>query len=231
MFANERFDEIIDILKEHKHIDVKTLSKMLYVSEATIRRDLNEMKDLGLIVRSHGGAILPENIDEVSIFVRMNENASDKEHTASNALPLIPEFRSVFIDSSSTALALATRMDLSFKTVVTNNLQTAITLSKKPNINLISLGGNIHYNTISSTGSFTIRQLEDFTFDLIILSCTAVNGKEILENSLEQKELKLAALKRSKTKMLLFDHNKYTAHATYRLCSLSDFDIVVTDID
>ena len=72
MFTNERFDEIIEILKEHKHIDVKTLSKMLYVSEATIRRDLNEMKNLGLIVRNHGGAILPENVDEVSIFVRMN---------------------------------------------------------------------------------------------------------------------------------------------------------------
>ena len=231
MFTNERFDEIIEILKEHKHIDVKTLSKMLYVSEATIRRDLNEMKTLGLIVRNHGGAILPENVDEVSIFVRMNENAHDKELAASNALHFIPEFRSVFIDSSSTALALATRMDLSFKTVVTNNLQTAIQLSKKPNINLISLGGNIHYNTISSTGSFTLRQLEDFSFDLMILSCTAVANKDIFENSLEQKELKLAALKRSKTKLLIFDHNKYTAHATYRLGSLSDFDIVVNDLE
>jgi DeoR family fructose operon transcriptional repressor len=157
MFTNERFDEILDILKENKHIDVKSLSKKLYVSEATIRRDLTEMKNLGLIIRNHGGAILPENIEEVSIFIRMNENAKDKELAASNALHFIPEFRSVFIDSSSTALALATRMDLRFKTVVTNNLQTAIQLSKKPNINLISLGGNIHYNTISSTGSTVLN--------------------------------------------------------------------------
>jgi DeoR/GlpR family transcriptional regulator of sugar metabolism len=65
----------------------------------------------------------------------------------------------------------------------------------------------------------------------MILSCTAVTNKDIFENSLEQKELKLAALKRSKTKLLLFDHNKYTAHATYRLGSLSDFDIVVNDLE
>ena len=226
---NERHDAIMDILKENKSANVKALAKTLFVSEATIRRDLNEMKNLGLIERSHGGAILPENADEISIFVRMNENAKEKERTASNALYQVPEFRSVFIDSSSTALALAERMDLSFKTVVTNNLQTAIQLSKKPNINIISLGGNIHYNTNSATGSFTTRQLEEFTFDLMILSCAAVIEENAFERSLEQKEIKLAALKRSKKKMLLVDHTKFSAHGTYRLCALDDCDLVISD--
>lgn len=231
MLQNERHDAIMQILKKNKTANVKALAKSLFVSQATIRRDLNEMKKLGLIERSHGGAILPENADEISIFVRMQENAKDKERTATNALSRLPEFRSVFIDSSSTVLALAERMDLSFKTVVTNNLQTAIVLSKKTDINLIVLGGNVHYNTISCTGSFTTRQLEEFSFDLVILSCASVDGEEVFERSLDQKEIKLTALKRGKTKMILIDHNKFSASATYRLASLSDFDIVVTDLD
>ena len=230
MILNERHDAIMELLKENRSANVKELAKTLFVSEATIRRDLTEMKTLGLIERNHGGAILPDNAEEVSIFVRMNKNAKEKEKTATNALRRIPEFRSVFIDSSSTALALAERMDLSFKTVVTNNLQTAIQLSKKQNVNLILLGGSVQFNTVSATGSWTARQIEDFSFDLMISSCAAVSGKEVLERSLDQKEIKLAAFMRSKKRILLIDHTKFSAHGTYRLAELSDYDLVAVDV-
>lgn len=229
MILNERHEAIIELLKQNRTENVKALAKRLFVSEATVRRDLAEMKTLGLIERTHGGAILPDNAEEVSIFVRMNNNAKEKEKTATNALPRIPEFRSVFIDSSSTALALAERMDLRFKTVVTNNLQTAMQLSKKQDVNLILLGGSVQFNTVSATGSWTARQLDDFSFDLMIASCAAVRGDEALEGSLAQKEIKLAAFGRSQKRILLVDHTKFSAHGTYRLASLSDFDLVVTD--
>ena len=229
MALTERQNEILKRLKENKTAGVNELAKALYVSEATIRRDLAEMKSMGLVERSHGGALLPENAEEISIFFRMEKNANEKERAATKALPHIPPFKSLFIDSSSTALALAERLDLSYKTVVTNNLQTAIQLSKKPNLNLILLGGNVHFNTNSATGSWTARQLEDFAFDLMISSCAAVIGDEAFERSLDQKEIKRAAFKRCKKKILLIDNTKFTAHGTYRLAALSDYDLVVTD--
>ena len=229
MALTERQNEILKRLKEHKTAVVSVLAKELYVSEATIRRDLAEMKSMGLVERSHGGALLPENAEEISIFFRMEKNANEKERAATKALPYIPSFKSLFIDSSSTALALAERLDLNFKTVVTNNLQTAIQLSKKPNLNLILLGGNVHFNTNSATGSWTARQLEDFAFDLMISSCAAVIGDSSFERSLDQKEIKRAAFQRCKQKVLLVDHTKFTAHGTYRLAALSDYDLVVTD--
>ena len=230
MIINNRHNKIMDVLKEKKSVNVRELALSLFVSEATVRRDLTEMQKLGLIERSHGGAILLDNADEISIFVRMNKNAKEKERAATNALPYIPEFRSVFIDSSSTALALALRMELSYKTVVTNSLQTAIMLSKKKDINLIILGGSVQYNTVSSTGSFTVRQIEDFSFDLMISSCASVQGKEVLERSLEQKEIKTAAMKRSKHCILVFDSSKYDEYGAYKLAELSDFDLVATDL-
>ena len=159
----------------------------------------------------------------------MEKNAREKERVATKALPKIPFFRSVFIDSSSTALALAERMDLSHKTVVTNNLQTAIQLAKKPNINLILLGGSLQFNTNSTTGSWTTRQLLDFSFDLMLSSCASVQGGEVFERSLDQKELKRAAFKRSKHRVLLIDHTKFDAAGTHSHAKLTDYDLVVTD--
>ena len=229
MALTERQNEILRKLKENKTAVVSELAKDLFVSEATIRRDLAEMKSMGLIERSHGGALLPENAEEISIFFRMEKNASEKERAATKALPHLPPFKTVFIDSSSTALALAERIDLSFKTVVTNNLQTAIQLSKKPNINLILLGGNVHFNTNSATGSWTARQLQDFSFDLMISSCAAILGNDVFERSLEQKEIKRVAFERCRYRILLIDHTKFSAQGTYRLSSLSDYNVVVTD--
>ncbi len=230
MALTERQNEILKTLKENKSAVVSELARNLYVSEATIRRDLAEMKSMGLIERSHGGALLPENAEEISIFFRMEKNANEKERAATKAIPHIPPFKSVFIDSSSTALALAERIDLSYKTVVTNNLQTAIQLSKKPNINLILLGGNVHFNTNSTTGSWTAKQLEDFAFDLLISSCAAIIGDSVFERSLDQKEIKRAAFQRCRNRVLVIDHTKFSAHGTYRLCPLSDYDLVATDV-
>ena len=229
MALTERQNDILRKLKENKTASVSELAKELYVSEATIRRDLAEMKSMGLIERSHGGALLPENAEEISIFFRMEKNASEKERAATKALPYIPPFKSVFIDSSSTALALAERIDLNFKTVVTNNLQTAIQLSKKPNINLILLGGSVHFNTNSATGSWTARQLADFSFDLMISSCAAIIGNEVFERSLEQKEIKRVAFERCKKRILLIDHSKFEAHGTYRLSDLKEYDLIAVD--
>ncbi|MBE7068744.1 MAG: DeoR/GlpR transcriptional regulator [Clostridiales bacterium] len=229
MALNERQNEILRILKEQKKVQVNKLAKLFYVSEATVRRDLAEMNGMGLVERSHGGAILPENSEEISIFFRMEKNANEKERVATKAIPHIPPFKSVFIDSSSTTLALAERMDFNFKTVVTNNLQTATQLSKKPNVTLILLGGTVQYNTISATGSWTTRQLNDFKFDLMISSCAAVLDGNVYERSLDQKEIKRAAFERSQKHVLLIDHTKFGAHGAYRLTELENYDLVVTD--
>lgn len=229
MLLNERHTAILEVLKENRRADVRELSARLFVSDATIRRDLREMQSLGLVERSHGGAILRDNAEEVSIFVRMTKNAKAKEQVATNALPLLPEFHSVFIDSSSTALALAGRMDLSFKTVVTNNLETALRLSKNPNVNLILLGGNVQFRSVSSTGSWTVRQIEEFSFDLMLTSCAAIVDGEVLERSLDQKEIKLSAFRRSKYRILLADKSKLTSEGTYRIGAVEDFDLLVTD--
>ncbi len=229
MATNERHDHILNIIKNQKSVTVGELTSLLFVSEATVRRDLSEMQRLGLIERTHGGAVISSNAEEISHFVRMVKNAKEKEYIACRALEQLPHFHSVFIDGSSTALALSERMNLEHKTVVTYNLQTALQLSKKPNVNLIILGGAVHYNTVSATGAWTAKQVNEFCFDLLICSCSAIRGEEVLENAADQKEIKQNALQKSAFKILLADHTKFTGGAIYKSSLLSDYDLVVTD--
>ena len=80
MLTLERQEKIIEYLKVRKSEKTSALAKALYVSEATIRRDLIEMEKLGLVRRSHGGVVLFENSnDEPSIVIRMNEMAQEKQ--------------------------------------------------------------------------------------------------------------------------------------------------------
>ena len=57
MFVNERFKLISEYLKEHKKASVEELAEFLYVSTATVRRDLLEMQKMGMVARTHGGAL------------------------------------------------------------------------------------------------------------------------------------------------------------------------------
>lgn len=230
MLQNERQEEILKILKQNRSATVRSLARTLYVSDATVRRDLMEMQDLGLVKRSHGGAMLLEAADEISIFVRMNENAQEKERAATGALRFLPnDYGTVFLDSSSTVLALAQRMDLSDKTVVTNGIQTAAQLAKVRGVRLILTGGSVSPTGTSVRGSWTNTLLSEFRFDLMLVSCASFNERETFETSLEQREIKRTVFERSKKRILVADHTKYALSAPYALYKIDEFDHAVFD--
>lgn len=229
MLVNERQNAILEALRQKGAATVKELSALFYVSEATMRRDLAEMGRLGLIDRSHGGATLPEGAGEISMFVRLEKNAKEKEKAALNALKILPPFLAVFIDSSTTSLALSRHMDFKGKTVVTHSLQTATTISKQQGAEVILLGGNLLYNMTSVSGSWTIAQIREFSFDLSITSCAAIAKDGTYERSLEQRDIKRAAFSRSKTNILVADHTKFACSAPFRTAKLSEFSTIVLD--
>lgn len=230
MLQNERQEEILKYLKQNRSATVRALADELFVSDATVRRDLAEMQNLGLLKRSHGGAVLLESADETSIFVRMGENAREKERAASVALRYIPDdFETVFLDSSSTVLALARRMNLSDKTVVTNGIQTAAELAKVRGIRLILIGGNVSPTGTSVRGSWTNTLLSEFRFDLMLVSCASFREQSTFETSLDQREIKRTVFGHSKKRILVADHTKYARSASYALYPIEAFDHAVFD--
>ncbi len=231
MFINERFKAISEYLKQNKKATVEELSKLVYVSEATVRRDLIEMQKMGMVERTHGGAFYVENAQEISIFIRLEKNAKEKEIAASVALKHLPPFQTVFFDNSSTCLALAERMELTHKTVITNGLQIAMKLSQKRDVHLIMPGGEVQFNTNSVTGSITCNQLRAFNIDLMLSSCAAINEKGVYENSIETMQLKQVAFEQSQQRILVVDNGKFLQPGIYRTMVSSTFDAIMTNAD
>jgi len=226
-----RQNEIIEFLKVKKHAKISEISKHLFVSDATVRRELAELKRLGLIERDHGGAVILESADEVSIFVRQKMGTEDKEATSVIADGKLPDFRSVFIDNSSTALIFTQRLNLAHKTVITNGTVLAMQLAGKKDVTIFMPGGFLDYNTNSLTGYMTVDAIRQFQFNLMICSCTSINEKGAFEGSIDQREIKLTALNNSSYKILLVDDTKFNDRATYRTCDLKAFDAIYTNAD
>lgn len=225
----DRNSDILAYLKVNKTATVNELAELLYVSPATIRRDLTELQKRGQINRSHGGAVLMEGADEISFFIRQVKNAREKEEAASVALRHMPEFQTVFIDNSSTCLALAERMNLAHKTVVTNGLNIAMRISRHDNVNLIMPGGEVKFNTTAVLGSMAANCLNSLKFDLSIISCSAVDKDGSYEFSLESMQIKKIALLNSKTKVLIFDNTKVNTSAIFRTASLDTYDYIFSN--
>lgn len=230
MLNDTRKEEILTILRKQGSATVNELAQTLYVSEATVRRDLIELQDLGLLRRSHGGAVLLEAADEVSILVRMTENAESKAQIARKAIEHMPtDFKTVFLDNSSTVLAVAQQMTLTEKTVVTNSLQAATLLSRIRGINLIIPGGTVSPRGHSITGSWTNKLMGEFRFDLMLTSCSALDNTGTYETSLDQREIKRTVFQRSVFRVLLADQTKFDQSGTYLLEPLTAFDMMIFD--
>lgn len=229
MFTRERYKLIEEYLKKQSRATVDELANILYVSPATVRRDLTEMEKMGQIKRTHGGAVYNDNPDELNIFVRIENNAKDKEETAKIALKHLPAFNTLFVDNSSTCLSLLSKMDLSHKTIVTNGFQLAVMLEKKRDIKVIFLGGQIIYSSFSTSGSFATNMLNSFKFDLFLSGCAGIEKDGSYEQTLETNELKRIASLRSDKKYLLIDQSKFNHSCLYKTNPLSEYDLIITN--
>lgn len=224
---NERQEIIVEYLKKNRSASVGTLARLLFVSEATVRRDLAEIEKSGLVRRTHGGAVLSYGAEEVSLFVRMNENRGAKEEAVRRALPYVPtDFKTVFLDSSSTALLLVQRLSLEHKTVVTNNLQSALLLSKIDGVDIVIPGGNLYSSSSSVKGAWTNSLLREFRFDLMISSCASIIDGGAYESALDQREIKRIAFERSAYHILLADKSKINGQGSYFVAPLSGYEVL-----
>ena len=228
MISN-RQNEIAQYLKERKYAKINEIAERFFISGATVRRELAEMERLGLVHRDHGGAAIAEHAEDISISIRQILNADSKLHLARLAMSRLPEYKTVFIDNSSTALVLAQQLNFRHKTVVTNGVTVAMQVAKEDGASVYLLGGRYNYYAGALVGNATVKEIEQMQFHLMICSCTSLSARGVYESSAEQRDIKRAALLNSRYKILLADETKLNNNAMYRTCGLNDFNAVYTD--
>jgi DeoR family fructose operon transcriptional repressor len=123
LFPEERLDRIASLVAEKQRVSVAELSSLFDVSKVTIRNDLDELEQRGLLMRTHGGALAIDQNQkkaELSFDVRERLQQTEKSHIGQMAASLIHDGAGIALDASTTALQIAKRIkDRRDLTVVT----------------------------------------------------------------------------------------------------------------
>ena len=230
MFPAQRIEILKRILKEQKTVDIATLCNMLQVSSVTVRKYLDRLEEEGILVKSHGGAMLVEQ--DSSPMQPVQDNQEEKEHIANLAKTIIEDGESIFIGSGSTCLALARKVvDLKNLTVVTNNVNALIELA--PHIrNIQFIGGEVAYDNglMFSYGYKAMRHLEGMFVQKAFMSVQGIDFTAgLTSNDIETLEIFDKVTKIAKQVVILADYTKFNKVSLHHIAKLTDFDIYISN--
>ena len=232
MLINERHQKILDLLRDKVNISSQELSELLFVSPATVRRDLAYLYSKGLIIKHHGYAqsVFTSQVEYTSL-IRAQAQINEKKRIAERCNEFLRDEFTYFIDSSTTASYVIPYFSkFSNITLVTNGLDTANQLSYFTQFHLFLVGGAISFSTNSTVGSDTVEHIKNFNSNIFIFSCQSIdiNGG-VMEANYEQMRTKAAMLGNSKKHILLVDSTKFDKLSSYKTCNFDDIDILITD--
>lgn len=233
MLKNERLSQIQTMLNEYGKVEVNNLCRIFNVTEMTIRRDLNELEEKHLAIRSHGGAIAPPDnaLSERPYNIRINSHLKEKEAIAKAALPLIPDGSRIFFDSSTTVYCLARLITNNQNLVIiTDTLSTALELNTRTNINVICLGGELQKNTNSCAGMFAEKILDSMHFDFAFIGLYGISEDGSLSTtSTNEYSLKRKVMEHSDHIIIMIDSSKLGAPSFLHMGHISEAQTLITD--
>ncbi|WP_053242945.1 DeoR/GlpR family DNA-binding transcription regulator [Clostridium sp. DMHC 10] len=179
MFAQERHNEILNILHKEGKVIVKDLSTRFNVTEDCIRKDLKNLENQKLLERTYGGAVLIRtSAPKQNIQSRKNTNIEFKTVIAQKAFRLIEENETIFLDISTTNILLAEELSKSQKklTVVTNMLDIVSILNNSDNnIKVVCTGGELSKDLDGFTGSMAIESISNYKPTKCFIGSCGVN--------------------------------------------------------
>ena len=231
MIQYQRREEILQQLEEHQTMTVQKLAKLLYTSEATVRRDLNALERMGLVHRIYGGVVLAKyKKGDIPLFLRKGEHAGEKETVAAMAAALVPEGATVLLDASSTAQHMVRHL-AAYKhlTVITNGLKIVEGFSESA-VKVLCTGGRYLPENASFVGYQAMEMLRGITADWLFFSSQALSEEgEITDHSEEETAVRRVMLQRAAHKVFLCDSSKVGRKSLYRVCDAEELDRIICD--
>lgn|SRR5699024_537739 len=231
MLSTERKDLIMEVLQRKKHVSTNDLAEELYCSTSTIRRELIELEQKGLVERHHGGvSIIPKQNKELPRIFREKEALDEKKYIADLAKIFLIDGQAIFIDASSTANQLCTLFpNYSNLTVVTNGLKTALDLSMIHNLEAFFAGGEIKLSSNASVGEITNEFIKRFKMNITFLSCRGIDEAGLYEADYAQAAVKNHMIEHAEKTILLIDDSKIGKSHFYKLSGFEKIDTIITN--
>lgn len=232
MYPTQRHQFILDRLRTTGRVDNADLISDIGVTNETIRKDLIELEGHGLLRRVHGGAVPVGQLSyEPPVSARVNQQA-EKKRIASAALAHLPSGGAVLVDAGSTTSEFAALFPSDLElTVYTNTLSIALSLTHRPRLTVMILGGRVRPVTLAGVDDWAARALGEINVDVAFLGANAIS----IDRGLTTPDPAEAATKRlmlhsAQRRILLADHTKLGRVSLCKHADLADIDLLITDV-
>lgn len=230
MLQVERFKQIRALLEKTPTLRIGQIAQILYVSEATVRRDVDSMEKDGLLKRVYGGVTL--NKEDMPLTLRSFQHADEKDEIGKQAAGLVKDGQTIFIDSSSTALHILPYIKHKKDMMVISNSQKVIDTLAFTNNKLILTGGELIPRNLAYVGEIACRALDMYRPELVFFSSQGIDADgEITDVSLSETTLRRAAIKRGIQTIFLCDSSKAGRIYPHHVCYKNEITKIITDSD
>lgn len=232
MIILERRERILEILERKRTATIRELAEELFISEASIRRDVEALEKGGQVRRIYGGVVL-ENFRNavVPLGFREGENSQVKDELARRAAEMVQDGDTIMLDASSTVRRmikyLSNKRGLK---IITNNLR--IFSDEVPeDMHLYCTGGLFNAQNAMFCGAGAERYVRMLYADKCFFSSQGISEEgKISDASEEETALRRVMLSHSNKKIFLCDDSKIGVKRMFALCGKEDLDEIICNV-
>lgn len=231
MLKEERHQIILKEINLHNKVYSTDLSEKLQVSEDTVRRDLNEMSDLGLILKVHGGAM-----SKTFHYPFNNQNAvyalEAKQVIADKVIRLFKKGMMILVEGGTTIMEIAKKIPADLQaTFLTVSPQVALALAEHENIEVISIGGRLAKSANIHTGASVVFEIGNIKPDLCIIGTNGISQEDGLTDSdWEVVQVIKAMIRTAKKVAVVTIAEKFNSVKRIKIADVKDIDYMVTEL-
>ena len=230
MTPYERQSKILQLLNIHSFMRTNVLSQKLFVSNATIRRDLKVMEQKGTIKRVSGGAYIVGNNSDLAYEYTKGINLDKKTHIAKLSANLIEDNSIIFIDASTTVNTMLEKINVSSNlTFLTNSIISAEQIAVMKNMEVNLIGGRVDKLYMHTHSPYSAENVSMYHSNIAFISGRGLSKKGVTETNPNEAALKKMFRENTDCLVLLIDSTKMNKNFFHISMDFEDIDIIVSD--
>lgn len=226
-----RQEQIREYIEQKNVVTIKELQALFpNVSLMTIHRDLDALERSGSVVKFRGGAKSVRLTGDPEFNVRMRENNMGKTAMAEKAMSLIQPHSSVFLDASTTNLAIAKNLPDINLNIFTTGPSIALELCRLHNPVVTLCCGTINRKNLAVSGQNTLQMLDTINIDVAFIGVSGCSVEAGFTCGTEGDMLvKRKLIQKARTSVVMCGHEKFSCLMPYTFAQLSEVDYLISD--
>jgi len=234
-----RTERILRELRQAGSISVEQLCGLLNVSVATVRRDLQELEDKGLLRRTHGGAVSIEPLfyepfrHDSSFQEQIGRHAEEKRRIALAAADMVQDGETIALTAGTTTTEVVRSIrNRRGVTVVTSTINVAMELTKRKDLEVFVTGGFLRGDWFSLVGPAAGHAMSQIHVDKVFLGVNGIDAqKGLMSANSGEAAINRVMVDQAKQRIVVAYRSKLGTIATYRFCAAKEVHVLITDAE